>query len=186
MLILKLGISALNHLNIDKLRRIQRDNLVHGFAVKRGGGGGDRVCHCDMCSMAKLRRPPTPPQHSPYSLPLKYIGQRVSCDTKEVPFKSLRGYRYVLVFVDHYSRLEFCNLMRSKGETTEALERYISEMKHLAPSTQGDPSSKTTKALSFKVDVDDTDLLDAVHDRLISGQVNKAARKKLSNALVGV
>jgi len=118
----------LNHINIDKLKRIQRDNLVHGFSVKRGGG--DRVCHCDICSMAKLRRPPTP-QHSPYSLPLKHIGQRVSCDTKEVPFKSLRGYRYVLVFVDHYSRLEFCYLMRSKSETTDALERYISEMKHL-------------------------------------------------------
>lgn len=53
-------------------------------------------------------------------------------------------------------------------------------------SSQGARLSKKTKAQTFKANGDDTDLLDAVHARLESRQVSKAARKKLASALVGL
>jgi hypothetical protein len=44
---------------------------------------------------------------------------------------SLQGYRYVMVFVDHYSKLSFAYFMRSKSESTTMLRQYIADMARL-------------------------------------------------------
>jgi transposase InsO family protein len=48
-----------------------------------------------------------------------------------VPYVSLHGYRYVVVFVDQYSRLSFAYCLRSKRDSTAALKQYIADIKHL-------------------------------------------------------
>ena len=51
----------------------------------------------------KLSAPPT----RAHPRAATFVGESVSTDTKEVPYVSLHGYRYVMVFVDHFSKLSF-------------------------------------------------------------------------------
>ena len=49
---------------------------------------------------------------------------------KSVPYESFEGYKYVVNFVDHYSRLGICYFMRCKSEVTKCFERYCKELAH--------------------------------------------------------
>ena len=49
---------------------------------------------------------------------------------------SLHGYRYVMVFVDQFSRLSFVHYLRNKSESAAALQKYLAEMKRLGVTVQ--------------------------------------------------
>jgi len=63
-----------------------------------------------------------------YADPATFFGHTVSTDLKEVPFLSFLGYRYVICFVDHYSRMGFCYFLRSKTEVTPKLRQFVNEL----------------------------------------------------------
>jgi hypothetical protein len=56
------------------------------------------------------------------------IGHTVSSDTKEVPYKTFRGFRYCINFVDHKSRFTLIYYMRHKNESTSKLRQYVADM----------------------------------------------------------
>ena len=80
--------------------------------------------------MAKIRRQPVP-HHRRFSDPASFVGHTVSTDTKSLPFPSVRGYRYVVCYVDHHSRFGLCYFIRSKREVSDTLRRYLAYMRHL-------------------------------------------------------
>ena len=47
-----------------------------------------------------------------------------------MPYESFQGYKYVVNFVDHYSRLGIGYFMRCKSEVTKYFERYCKELAH--------------------------------------------------------
>jgi hypothetical protein len=117
----------MRHMSVSQLNKINKHDLVDGFKVK---GNHSTACSCDTCAQAKIRRAATPAV-SENTTKASYIGDYVSTDLKDVPIQSFQGYRYCLVFVDHYSTLSMCYFMRSKTETSSCLRRYLLEMKRL-------------------------------------------------------
>jgi len=115
------------HMSRQQLLRISKSEAVEGFMLK---GKHSLTCACDTCSMAKIRRQPIPHQ-SRFSDPATFVGHTVSTDTKSLPFPSVRGYRYVICYVDHYSRFGLCYFMRSKKEVSDTLRRYLADMHNL-------------------------------------------------------
>jgi hypothetical protein len=114
-----------HRLDATKLHLILNQNLVDGFQVK---GKAKMQCACDSCRQAKIRSRPSRRYRDSDDF-ASFIGHTVSVDTKTVPFTSFHGYKYCLVFVDHYSRLSLVYFMRSKDETTEKLRQYLAEMR---------------------------------------------------------
>ena len=115
------------HMSRSHLLRISKSGAVEGFAVR---GKHSLSCPCDTCSMAKIRRQPVP-HHRRFSDPASFVGHTVSTDTKSLPFPSVRGYRYVVCYVDHHSRFGLCYFIRSKREVSDTLRRYLADMRHL-------------------------------------------------------
>jgi len=115
------------HMSRQKLLSISKGNAVEGFMMK---GKHSLSCACDTCSMAKIRRQPVP-HHSRFSDPATTVGHTVSVDTKSLPYPSIRGYRYVICYVDHKSRYGRCYFMRSKSEAPDTLRSYLADMGHL-------------------------------------------------------
>jgi hypothetical protein len=113
-----------HRLDPKKLHLILGQNLVDGFQVK---GKASLHCACDACRQAKIRTRPSKRFRESDDF-ASFIGHTVSVDTKLVPFTSFQGYRYCLVFVDHYSRLSIVYFMRTKDETADKLRQYLAEM----------------------------------------------------------
>jgi hypothetical protein len=124
---LKLWHRRLCHVSKERLLRIFKHNLVDGFKM---AGRMHTTCDCDTCKQARIRRSASP-HETMFESKASFIGHTVSTDVKSLPYASFMGYRYVLVFVDHYSRLSFCYFLRSKNEVTSKLRTYVNEMKRL-------------------------------------------------------
>ena len=115
------------HLDFDKLMQINRHNLVDGFKLN---GRQSASCGCDTCRMTKIRRVPIH-KSKEFADSASFVGHTVSTDTKSLPYVSMQGFRYVLVFVDHYSDLSIAFFMRSKTESAAKLRLYLAEMARL-------------------------------------------------------
>ena len=70
--------------------------------------------------MAKIRRHAS--KRMKYVDVPKRIGEHVSSDVKSVPYESFEDYKYVVNFVDHYSRLGVCHFMGSKTEVLDCFK----------------------------------------------------------------
>ena len=116
----------MRHVSKEQLKRIHAHGLVDGFNLV---GNTEVRCQCDTCAMAKIRAQASK-RHSKFPYAPKRIGEHVSSDVKSVPFESFEGYKYVVNFVDHYSRLGICYFMRCKSEVTKCFERYCKELAH--------------------------------------------------------
>ena len=123
---MKLWHRRMRHMSVQQLNKISTHGLVDGFKLK---GGHSTACDCDTCAQAKIRRAATPAVSE--SKRATHIGDYVSTDLKDVPIRSFQGYKYCLVFVDHYSTLSMVYFMRSKTETAKCLRAYLLEMKRL-------------------------------------------------------
>jgi hypothetical protein len=112
------------HMNKKKLLEIHTKGLVTGFKLK---GAHNSKCDCETCKLAKIQRIPV--HHSrEYESEASSIGHTISTDVKSVGVETHKGFKYVVVFVDHYSNLALEYFMRSKGETTKMLKRFINDM----------------------------------------------------------
>ena len=101
--------------------------MVDGFKLT---GRITTTCDCDTCRQAKISRWATPREH-PFEESTQYIGHTVHSDVKSLPFESFQGFKYVINFIDRYSRLGFCYFMRSKSEATAMFRTYVSDMSRL-------------------------------------------------------
>lgn len=116
----------MRHMSKEQLKRVHGQGLVDGFHM---AGNQNTACGCDTCTQAKIRKARNE-RHRKYSQPAKAIGEHVSSDIKSLPYESFEGYKYVVTFVDHYSRLGICYMMRTKDETTEKFRLYCAELSH--------------------------------------------------------
>jgi hypothetical protein len=116
------------HIPMQDLVKIDKFNLVDGLKLR--GRISPSSCSCDACRQAKIKRAPERDTRA-HQRPATRVGAIVSTDTKEVPYVSLHGYRYVMVFVDQFSKLSFVYFLRSKSESADALRQYLADMKHL-------------------------------------------------------
>jgi hypothetical protein len=71
------------------------------------------------------------PSEHPFEEHVSFIGHTFHSDVKSLPYESFQGFKYVINFIDRYSRLGFCYLMRSKTEVTSVLHRLIAETSKL-------------------------------------------------------
>ena len=55
----------------------------------------------------------------------KRIGGHLSPDVKSVPYESFQGYKYVVNFVDHYSRLGICYFMGSRTAIVDCFKKVL-------------------------------------------------------------
>ena len=115
------------HLHRETLVSIHKRDIVEGFKLK---GSSKASCGCDTCSQAKIRRGAVP-SHSEFTDPADHVGHTVSTDVKKLPYLSFRGYKYVVNFIDHHSRLSFAYMMRLKSETSDKLKLFLSDMQRL-------------------------------------------------------
>lgn len=109
------------HMSRPQLLRISGSGAVEGFSMK-----GVRFLsqNCDTCSIAKNNHQPDP-HHSRFSDQATCVSQTVSTDTKtSVSFRS-KVYRYIICYVDHYSRFELCYFTRSTKEVPTTPHRYF-------------------------------------------------------------
>jgi hypothetical protein len=118
----------LRHISHDLLVRIANGSAVDGLKIK--GKPQPSKCNCDACKQAKIRRSAVPSERE-FCDPASFVGHTVSTDVKSLPYNTFKGYKYCLVFVDHYSRLTVSYYMRHKSETTQKLKDYLREMRRL-------------------------------------------------------
>ena len=123
----KLWHRRVRHTSMETLKRVREHHLVEGFSLH---GKIPSSCPCDVCRQAKIRRRANV-RESPYHEAATYVGHTVSTDVKSLPYASIRGYKYVIVYVDHYSNLSVCYFMRHKNETASTLQKYLREMQRL-------------------------------------------------------
>ena len=114
----------MRHVPKEQLKRINTLGLVDGFNLS---GNANAHCGCDTCAQAKIKRDRNERQrHIPEKC--QFIGQYVSSDIKSLPYVSFEGYKYTICFVDHYSRLGICYMMRTKDEAVEKFKLFQSEL----------------------------------------------------------
>jgi len=114
----------MRHISKEHLKRIASLGLVDGFNLT---GNTNAQCGCDTCVQAKIKKARSERQrHFPREC--KFIGEHVSSDIKSLPFETFEGHKYVICFVDHYSRLGICYLMRTKDEATEKFKSFCKEI----------------------------------------------------------
>ena len=117
----------LGHMSPLELSRIHKAGLVDGFKVT---GPVTSSCKCDTCHQARIRRVATP-RHREYEDRASFIGHTVSADLKSLPYESFRGDRYVICYVDHYSRLSFVYFLKSKDQVTSSLRSFVADFSRL-------------------------------------------------------
>ena len=100
----------MRHVSKEQLKQVSAHGIIDGFNLV--GNKNDTQCKCETCAMAKIRRHAC--RRTKYVDAPKRIGEHVSSDVKSVPYESFEGYKYVVNFVDHYSRLDLCYFMRRK------------------------------------------------------------------------
>ena len=121
---MKLWHRRLGHLSNKELVRIHESGLVDGFKVS---GPLSKSCRCDTCRQSRLRRVATPRERE-YMSAATFVCHTVSADTKDLPYVSFRGHRYVIVFVDHFSRHRSVYFLTSKDQSTAVLKTFVADM----------------------------------------------------------
>lgn len=110
--------SRLGHLNIQDLRKAERNGTVRG--LRREDLGDDRSC--EVCTRAKMSKMPFAKQSSRKSTLLDIVHSDI-CGPLRVP--SISGARYFVEFIDDHSRCCEMRFLKSKDEVIKATKDYI-------------------------------------------------------------
>ena len=103
----------MGHLNFKGLAHLQA--LVDGLCI---GPLPDE--HCDCCLRTKLTRKSFKPSTSHAARP----GELIHSDIVQFEVESLNGYRYMISFIDDYSRFIVVYLLKQKSDTFTAFKRF--------------------------------------------------------------
>jgi hypothetical protein len=117
------------HLDPSKIAAIVKTGRVDGLKVK-GSIVVDQHYQCPSCRLAKAKKGKTP-HSTEFPQPVNYVGHVISTDVKSVPFISYRGYKYAVVFVDHYCRKGWVYFMRKLDEVSSKLIIFLDDLKKL-------------------------------------------------------
>ncbi|GAQ93484.1 hypothetical protein KFL_015700010 [Klebsormidium nitens] len=110
------------HASCETLAKMAQDSLVEGLpsaAVLRKAG----ETLCEDCVFAKQTRKPFHPSNRQSENPLDLVHTDL-CGPMHT--KSAGGARYVVTFIDDYSRCGTVQLLKTKDQAKQALEAYVS------------------------------------------------------------
>lgn len=104
----------MGHLNIGSMKTMAREQMVRGLDITPKDMG-----KCEVCLQAKMTHLPFPSRESKSSQPLEVVHSDVCGPFRE---PSLSGARYVVTFIDDYSRYTTVYFLKTKDEV---LDRFV-------------------------------------------------------------
>lgn len=110
----------LGHVNVQDLVPI----LQSSADVSSGSLGGKKIQFCEPCALGKLSRVPVPQQTDTRAATVR---ERVFSDVAG-PFRaSIGGAKYIVSFIDDFSRYVVFKFMTKKSEVLSCFQEYVSE-----------------------------------------------------------
>lgn len=110
----------LGHVGLDKLERIIKNNLVKGIPnleVKK-------EIVCTRCQYGKSHQQPYEPSSHRSTKPLELVHSDVFGPVKQ---SSLTGKRYMITFIDDFSRFVWVYFMKEKSEALSKFKEFKSD-----------------------------------------------------------
>ena len=89
----------------------------------------DSILECEVCIMAKMEKLPFKESRKRAERPLQVIHTDTMGPIKPTPYPGLK--RFIVVFVDDYSRFAIAYSVKSKDEAGEALKKYLVSARNL-------------------------------------------------------
>lgn len=114
---LELWHKRLGHLNYDSMRRM-RDGAVTGIDFESGAIG---LFNCEVCAEGKQHRLPFEESHSTTEDVLELVHSDVAGPMETV---SIGGARYMLTFIDDYSRKNFLYFLKRKSDVYQTFLEF--------------------------------------------------------------
>lgn len=114
---------VLGHRDIDAIKTMINKNLADGIKVSKCNCGSD----CEVCIAAKMTRKPFVKDKPKWSKDILDIVYSDLCGP--LPTQTPGGKRYILTFIDEYSRYTEVYLLREKSEVNQKMREYIELMK---------------------------------------------------------
>ena len=131
-----------------RLKRIQEKDLVHGLKMKNHAGGKAK-CSCDECQLIRLRANARQQARDSPAVAQK-IGDVISTDVKVLPNKCLSGYRYIVVYRDHFTPFGAAYPIRNKNEVVDTLDKLHALFKQHGHHIKKIQSDRGTEYFAFQ------------------------------------
>ncbi|KFD69490.1 hypothetical protein M514_18362 [Trichuris suis] len=112
----------LGHRDLAAVRKLSDEQLADGIHLAKCDGEVD----CEVCIKGKLAQPPFPMSDSRAMKPTELVHSDV-CGP--MPTATPSGHRYMLTFIDDYSRFTFVRLLKAKDEVADVVKEYIAKVK---------------------------------------------------------
>ena len=107
-----------------KIKLMQKESSVEGLNIRCLGPGCDRYCACDVCRLARAAKSSTRKVRL-YDDMVSRPFEVVSTDIKGPLIESTGGKKYVIVFIDQYTRYSKLYYMQQKSEAAQKLKEYL-------------------------------------------------------------
>nr|GFB00209.1 hypothetical protein [Tanacetum cinerariifolium] len=123
MVIMYKATSLLSHLNFDTINDLTTLNLVDGLLKFKFGK--DHLC--SVCEWGKIKKASHPPKVVlSYHFKLEFLHLDL-CEPMRVA--SINRNQYTIVIVDDYSRFTWVYILRTKDETPEIIQNFITRVR---------------------------------------------------------
>lgn len=115
-----------DHISVHSLKKFYKSGNIDGL---RWDYSDDQVNHfkCDACLSSKAHRVPFQPSKSHASAPLELVHS----DVLTFPTASLSGKRYLVSFVDDYSRKTWAAIIMNKSDVFQAFKIWKTEVENV-------------------------------------------------------
>ena len=111
------------HLNMKDLSAISRNDLVEGMKTCNNG---ENIEDCEPCALGKMHRLPYPKKSEHTSKTILELVHTDLCGPMQVD--SVGGSRYLLTFIDDFSRYTVVYLLKRKSEVLEKFNDFVMSM----------------------------------------------------------
>lgn len=115
----------LAHLNEKDIKMLSSNNLVSGLDLNKN----DVLDNCESCIQGKMSRLPFPKHEGIKSKQLLEIIHTDLCGP--MPQPTIGGSRYILTFIDDFSRYCYVYFLQKKSETLEKFKEFKEEVEKL-------------------------------------------------------
>jgi hypothetical protein len=123
--------TRLGHLSLPAIKRLP--SIVSGIQLH---SKGPSKCVCEACIMGKMFRQPfkaAKPEDKVKSRLLELIHSDV---IGPMPTPTMRGFRYIIMFTDDYSRYTVCYFMKLKSEAPARFKDYVAMAERQHPNSK--------------------------------------------------
>ena len=108
------------HLNMKDLSAISKNNLVEGMKTRNDGND---IEDCESCVLGKMHRLPYPKKSEHKSKTILELVHTDLCGPMQVD--SVGGSRYLLTFIDDFSRYTVVYLLKRKNEVLDKFKDFV-------------------------------------------------------------